>query len=92
MLINKFIDLLHKATEELGTHDEFMATMGLTSATPEDIAKLVGKLDDANKFILSFFKALQVLFRGLSGNLIATYTECRYELAKYLYQSARRYG
>lgn len=59
---------------------------------PETMGKLIETLTTIEKYVLSFFQALQVVIRGLGANLIATYTECRYEMARYIYQSAKRYG
>lgn len=80
--------------ERLGLTEEFIAHMNsvLPSFDAEAKKQLKIALDENQKFILSFFQALQVLLRGLSGSLVATYTECRYELIRYIYQSAKRYG
>lgn len=85
---------LDRIYESLGLADAFKKHMEsiLPSFDPEAKKDIIKALDENQKFILSFFQALQVLLRGLSGSLIATYTECRYELIRYVYQSAKRYG
>lgn len=52
------------------------------------VAKVVADLE---KFIMSMLQTLQVVHRGLSATTMSIYTESRYELAKYIYDSARLY-
>lgn len=46
---------------------------------------------DLEKFIMSMLQTLQVVHRGLATSTMSLYTETRYELAKYIYDSARLY-
>lgn len=89
----KFVMLVRSAYEDEGLTSEFDSLVFKVSVlSDEDSRAIIVALDEVQKFVMSFFQALQVLFRGLSGNLVATYTECRYELIRYIYQSARKYA
>ncbi len=50
------------------------------------------KLQDLNNFLTHVFSKLQIIFRSIVSDIFATYTEIRYELVRYIYETSRRYS
>ena len=57
----------------------------------EDLETIVKEYEDFQKFLLNYLNSLQVMVKEVSVNLAGTYTELRFELVKYIYQSAKLY-
>lgn len=57
----------------------------------EEIERIVKEYENFQKFLLNYLNGLQVMLKEVSVNLAGTYTEVRFELAKYIYNSARLY-
>lgn len=50
------------------------------------------KLQDLNTYLTHVFSKLQIILRTIVGDLFGLYTEIRYELVRYIYESSRRYS
>lgn len=50
------------------------------------------KFQDLNNFLTHVFTKLQIIFRGIVSDVFGLYTEIRYELVRYIYESCRRYS
>lgn len=59
--------------------------------TREDLEKLVKEYEAFQKFLLNYLNSLQVMLKEVSVNMAGTFTELRFELAKYIYNSAKLY-
>ena len=67
-------------------------TAGTSSNYYEDDRKqLLKQYEELQKFLLNYLNNVQVMLKDISVNMAGTYTELRYELAKYLYKSASLY-
>lgn len=85
-----------------GRESEFIGTVsrvtgitinaGTSSSYSEDDRKeLLARYEELQKFLLNYLNNIQVMLKDISVNMAGTYTELRYELAKYLYKSASLY-
>jgi len=89
--------ILDSITDE----DEFIAetkkqTGAVNSATGnsfsrEEMEAILKEYEDLQKFLLNYLNSLQVMLKEVSINLAGTYTQLRFELAKYIYNSAKLY-
>lgn len=59
--------------------------------TREELEKLVKEYEQFQKFLLNYLNSLQVMLKDVSVNLAGTFTELRFELVKYIYNSAKLY-
>lgn len=50
------------------------------------------KLQELNTFLTHVFSKLQTIFRTVVSDVLGLYTEIRYELVRYIYESCRRYS
>lgn len=57
----------------------------------EDLERIVKEYESFQKFLLNFLNSLQVMLKEVSVNLAGTFTELRFELVKYIYNSAKLY-
>lgn len=57
----------------------------------EDLERVVKEYEALQKFILNYLNSLQTMLKEVSVNLAGTYTELRFELIKYIYNSAKLY-
>ena len=71
-------------------------TTGVTSVrtsqvNAEDLKELVKTYEDLQKFMLNFFNSTQTALSHFTRNLVGLHTELQYEMAKYIYNSAKLY-
>lgn len=90
--------LLDTITDEeafVETVRNVLASSGSTSqqsyTNVEDLERIVKEYEAFQKFLLNYLNSLQVMLKEVSVNLAGTFTELRFELAKYIYQSAKLY-
>lgn len=50
------------------------------------------KLQELNRYLTQVFNKLQIIFRTLIADIMGLYTEIRYEMVRYIYESCRRYS
>lgn len=72
-----------------------LATSGHTDqqtySSHEDLERIVKEYEAFQRFLLNYLNSLQVMLKEVSVNLAGTFTELRFELAKYIYNSAKLY-
>ena len=57
----------------------------------EDLERIVKEYENFQKFLLNYLNSLQTMLKEVSVNLAGTFTELRFELIKYIYNSAKLY-
>ena len=63
------------------------------SATEDpEVVSNYKKLQDLNNFLTHVFSKLQTIFRSFVSDIFAMYTEIRYEMVRYIYETCRRYS
>ena len=67
------------------------ASNSQTYDSTEDLERIVKEYELFQKFLLNYLNSLQVMLKEVSVNLAGTYTELRFELVKYIYNSAKLY-
>lgn len=50
------------------------------------------KFQELNAYLTHIFNKLQIIFRMIASDVFGAYTEIRYELVRYIYESCRRYS
>ena len=50
------------------------------------------KFEDLNRFLVHAFNRMQNILHAMLGDVFGMFTEIRYELVRYMYESARRYS
>lgn len=58
----------------------------------DELARLIKGYEDLQKFLLNYFNNLQVMLKDIAIELAGSYTELRYEIVKYIYNSAKLYN
>lgn len=62
-----------------------------SNISEEELKEIKKEYEELQKFLTNYLNSLQVTIKEVSINLAGTYTELRYELVKYIYNSARLY-
>lgn len=57
----------------------------------EDLERVVKEYEALQKFLMNYLNSLQTMLKEVSVNLAGTFTELRFELIKYIYNSAKLY-
>lgn len=66
--------------------DYFNSSSNINNEEKEHKKKLI---EEFERFIFNYLNNIQVLTKEISINLVGTYSECRYELIRYIYLSAK---
>lgn len=68
-----------------------VTSVGSSQVNAEDLKELVKTYEDLQKFMLNFFNSTQTALSQFTRNLVGLHTELQYEMAKYIYNSAKLY-
>lgn len=68
-----------------------VTSVGVSPATEKQVKDLVAAYEDLQKFMLNFFNSTQTALSQFTRNLVGLHTELQYEMAKYIYNSAKLY-
>lgn len=69
-----------------------VTSVGSSQVSAEDLKELVKTYEDLQKFMLNFFNSTQTALSQFTRNLVGVHTELQYEMAKYIYNTARLYS
>lgn len=95
ILYNSIVDYIN----DIPNSYEFMKTvadklgmsLGTTDMTRAEVKVIIAELEDMQKFLLNYLQAVQVLLKEISVNLAGVYSQLRFELVKYIYNSGSCY-
>ena len=68
-----------------------VTSVGSSKVTGEELKELVKTYEDLQKFMLNFFNSTQTALSQFTRNLVGLHAELQYEMAKYIYNSAKLY-
>ncbi|WP_396190546.1 hypothetical protein [Flavobacterium sp.] len=86
--IGRSAGVVHYIAKTLGIDIE-----ELKSRKPSDDAlSNYQKLQELNMYLSHVFSKLQIIYKTIVSDVFGMYTEIRYELVRYIYESARRYS
>lgn len=62
-----------------------------TGLSDEERRALIKAYEDLQKFLLNYFNSIQVVVKDITQNLVGVHTELQYEMARFIYNSAKLY-
>lgn len=68
-----------------------VTSVGSSQVNAEELKELVKTYEDLQKFMLNFFNSTQTALSQFTRNLVGLHAELQYEMAKYIYNSAKLY-
>lgn len=79
----------------VGNVKDFISKLGASTTTTDAEIDLTAHIEEFKKlqdFLINYLNRMQYLIKELAINLAGTHTEVRYELAKYIYNTAKLYN
>lgn len=56
-----------------------------------DNKDMMNEIYELQRFLFNYLNSIQILIHEVSINIVGTYQECRYELVRYIYKSAKQF-